>query len=107
MWSLDTSRIEPVFVVRIRIERDGDVYHGFCPELDCIHVCGDSETEAEEAAVDAVKVYLRMSLSNGDPIPIGLHAGRPTRITEQEYKPVAQHEILQRDFVEEVRIAHA
>ena len=61
-------------IARVRVgvvPDDNDQFYGFCPDLGCIHVAADTEEEAIRRAVEAVAVYLEMSIRHGDPIPIG------------------------------------
>lgn len=60
-----------IFKILIIVERDGDGFYAYCPELEGIHVYGDTPEEALSVTKDAVEVYLKMSLAHGDPIPIG------------------------------------
>ena len=60
------------FKILIIVENDGEGYHAYCPDLEGIHVYGDTPEDALSVAKDAVEVYLKMSLAHGDPIPIGL-----------------------------------
>ena len=57
-------------LVVVKEEKEG--YSASCPDLGCIHVYGDNREEAFVAAKDAVQVYLDMSITHGDPIPIGI-----------------------------------
>ena len=76
-----------VFQVVIAVEEDGDGYYAYCPDLDCIHVSGNSAEEALEAAREAVSIYISMSLKHGDPIPIGLTRDSQKRVTPPRRKP--------------------
>ncbi len=97
--SLEDMQFEPVFRVKIYVELDGEVFHGYCSELDCIHVCGDSIEEAVDAATDAVYAYLKLSFANGDPIPIGIHVEGATTNHEVSHTK-------RREFVEDVKLVH-
>ena len=58
--------------VKIHIERDGDGYHAYCPQLPGVHVGGDSVEEAARHARDASEAYLLSAVKAGDIIPIGV-----------------------------------
>jgi predicted RNase H-like HicB family nuclease len=60
-----------VFQVDICIEPDEDGFHAHCPALKGLHVCGETEAEAMEAAKDAVIAYVQSLIKHGDPIPLG------------------------------------
>ena len=61
-----------LFKIRIVIESDGDGFYAFCPDLDCVHVYGDTDDDAFDNAKDAAVAYLAMTLRHGDPIPAGI-----------------------------------
>ena len=44
--------------IKIVIERDGDGFHVYSPDLKGLHTCGDTEEEAVQNAKDAVSAYL-------------------------------------------------
>lgn len=60
------------FRIRVLVEPDGDSFHAYCPDLKGLHVCGDSEREALEAAREAVGLYMMSLLNHGAAIPVGL-----------------------------------
>ncbi len=41
-----------------KVEKDGEKYHAFCPELKGCHSFGDSPNEALKNLKDAVSLYL-------------------------------------------------
>ena len=59
-----------IFEVDICVEPDENGYHAFCPALKGLHVHGDTEQEALEAAKDAAIAYLESMWKHGDPIPL-------------------------------------
>lgn len=60
------------FRVEVKVEPDSVGFHAYCPALKGLHTCGDTEQEALQNAKDAAVAYLRTSIKNGDPIPIGV-----------------------------------
>lgn len=97
------SSVDLVFQVRIFVEEEDEGFYAFCPDLNCIHVYGDSEDDALNSAKDAVLVYLDMSLKNGDPIPIGIQRGVEVvqHAHARQEGPVARPQ----EFVEDLRLA--
>ena len=61
-----------VFEIRFVVEPDDDGFHAFCPDLEGLHVDGDTFDAALECAKDAVEVHLKSLMNAGDPIPIGV-----------------------------------
>ncbi len=71
---IDWIRPKPTpitFKVVIAVERDEGEYHAYCPGLEGLHVGGETEDEAVNAAMQAVNCYLESYIRHGDPIPIG------------------------------------
>ena len=58
--------------IELLVERDGEGFHAFCPELPGLHVGGDTEEEAKKLAVDAAIAYLASLIKHGDPIPLSV-----------------------------------
>ena len=81
------------FKVQIVIERDGDLFHAYCPALVGLHTCGDTEEEALNNATYAAKAYLMSLLKHNEPLPIGVSSVIQTKRTLHfHHKPiVSQH----------------
>jgi len=45
-------------MLTFRIEKDGNKYHAFCPELKGCHTFGDTPKEALDNLKDAIELYL-------------------------------------------------
>jgi predicted RNase H-like HicB family nuclease len=58
--------------VRIEVERDGDEFYAFCPDLKGVHVDGATEEEARSNAVSAVRLYLQSMVAHDESIPVGV-----------------------------------
>ena len=58
--------------IRFVIERDGDGYHAFCPDLKGVHVGGATKAEAIEHGKKAVELYVLSLLQHDEPLPVGL-----------------------------------
>lgn len=58
--------------VRIEIEKDGDAFYAFCPDLKGLHVDGATEQEARQNAIEAVGAYMRSLVRHDEPIPVGI-----------------------------------
>lgn len=56
--------------VCIKVDRDGDLFHAYSPDLPGLHVCGETEEEALATSIDAVGAYLRSMVKHGEPLPI-------------------------------------
>lgn len=61
--------------VRIEVERDGDAFYAFCPDLKGVHVDGATEAEARQNAIEAVGAYMRSMVRHDEPIPVGIIRG--------------------------------
>ena len=55
------------------VEKDGELFHAFCPGLKGLHVDGRTEEEACQNAAEAATCYLASLIRHGDPLPIGPH----------------------------------
>ena len=53
---------------RIILEPDDDGYHAFAPALPGCHTWGKTIEEAREMVRDAIDVYLRSLIADGEPI---------------------------------------
>ena len=63
-----TLRLSITFVV----EKDEDgSYYAYVPAFKGLHVDGESEPEAVENVVNAIRVYLNSLTMHNDPIPVG------------------------------------
>jgi predicted RNase H-like HicB family nuclease len=60
------------FRVKLLVERDGEGYHVYCPDLPGLHVGADTEEEVKALALDAAVAYLSSLLKHGDPIPLSV-----------------------------------
>ena len=56
--------------VLIAVEPDDDAFYAYCPELQGVHVSGESETDAIENAKDAAIAYLSSVIKNEEPLPL-------------------------------------
>lgn len=45
-----------------KVEKDGDVYHAYCPNTKGVHAAGDTENEAIENIKIALKAYHKIVL---------------------------------------------
>ena len=52
------------------IEKDGDGYFAFCPELQGCYTEGDSYDEALENIKDAIHLHLEDMIESGEDIPV-------------------------------------
>lgn len=96
--------------VRIGVVPDDNQFYGFCPDLGCIHVAADTEEEALSRAVEAVAVYLKVSIRHGDPIPIGfLQSGTAENPSAEQAAVLGGADARQptKSFVENVPVALA
>ena len=57
--------------VTVIIEKDGDGFHAFCPNLKGLHVGGGTLEKTLELAQEAVVLYLNSLARHGDPLPVG------------------------------------
>ena len=53
----------------IVIERDGDSWGAFAPDLPGLGVAGSSEAEVEQLAKDAVASHVALLVELGEPVP--------------------------------------
>ena len=57
------------YTYRVIIEPDDSGYHAFVPALQGCHTWGKTIDEAREMIRDAIDVYLRSLIADGEPIP--------------------------------------
>lgn len=60
------------FKIEIIVEPDDEGFYAYCPALEGLHTCGDTESEAIQNARDAVIAYLGSLIKHNDPIPLGI-----------------------------------
>ncbi|MBA7490765.1 hypothetical protein ES702_01308 [subsurface metagenome] len=58
--------------IQVIIEPDGPGFHAYCPALEGLHTCGETEEEALKNAKDAISAYLQSLIKHNDPIPVGI-----------------------------------
>jgi predicted RNase H-like HicB family nuclease len=58
------------FEVLFCIEKDGEEFHAFCPNLKGLHTSGRTEKEALENVKSAFEAYIESLLANHEPIPL-------------------------------------
>ena len=58
--------------VKIVVDRDGNSFHAYCPDLKGLHACGETEEQALSHAVEGVQLYLESLIKHNDPIPVGV-----------------------------------
>ncbi len=67
------------YKIQVIIEADGPSFHAYCPALEGLHTCGETEEEALGNARDAISAYLRSLIKHNDPIPVGILPPKSTR----------------------------
>lgn len=58
--------------VRVIVERDGDGFHAYVPDLKGVHASGDTEAEALGAVREGVNLYMQSLLKHNHSIPVGV-----------------------------------
>lgn len=58
--------------VRVVIERDGEGYHAYVPDLKGVHAAGDTEAEAMTAVREGVSLYMQSLMRHSQSIPVGI-----------------------------------
>lgn len=58
--------------VRVIVERDGDGFHAYVPDLKGVHAAGDSEQEAIVAVREGVTLYMQSLMKHNQSIPVGV-----------------------------------
>ena len=58
------------FRVRICVERDGDRFYAYCPELKGVHEDGSTIESAIFNAKESALVYLKSVINHNDPLPL-------------------------------------
>lgn len=58
--------------VRVVVDRDGDGFHAYAPDLKGVHATGDTEQEALSAAKEGVSLYVQSLVKHNESIPVGL-----------------------------------
>ncbi|MDC9651487.1 type II toxin-antitoxin system HicB family antitoxin [Xanthomonas perforans] len=62
------------FQVRGIIERDGDLFHAYAPDLNGVHACGETREEASRALHEGIQLYFASLAKHNEPMPVGLIA---------------------------------
>lgn len=57
------------YTYRVIIESDEDVYHAYAPALPGCHTWGATLDEARAMARDAIDVYVRSLIADGEEVP--------------------------------------
>ena len=72
-------RHSPKLTLRVQfiVEPDGDRFHAYSPALKGLHADGATEDEAARSLIAEIPAYLESLARHGDPLPVGLEAGRP------------------------------
>lgn len=86
--------------VRIFVEPDGSVFYAYCPELDGVHIDGETEEEAVKNCLKAIEVYLLTLLESDCPIPLGC-------MNNEKIREVMQHKPEPQSHICELSIAAA
>lgn len=84
-------------MVRIEVERDGDAFYAFCPDLKGLHVDGATEQEARQNAIQAVVAYMQSLVRHDEPIPVGVISGNKgdsSTTTASDHEGATVEEIL-------------
>jgi predicted RNase H-like HicB family nuclease len=55
--------------VNIRVEKDGNEFHAFCPHFKGLHIGGKTYNEALKNAKDAIAAYVLSLIKHNEPIP--------------------------------------
>jgi predicted RNase H-like HicB family nuclease len=67
--SLEKAKEENGTVFEVVIEPDDGRFHAYCPILRGCHTWGHTQSEAFLYIEDAVKLYLKALIEDGQPIP--------------------------------------
>lgn len=86
--------------VRIFVEPDGNAYHAYCPELDGVHIDGETEENAVKNCLTAIEAYLLTLLAHGDPIPLGC-------MDDERIHEIMQHRPEPQPHIRELSLAPA
>jgi predicted RNase H-like HicB family nuclease len=57
--------------ISVIVAADEGSFHAYAPALKGLHVDGETEKEALDNAIEAIKVYLNSLEMHGDPLPVG------------------------------------
>lgn len=58
--------------VRGVIERDGDLFHAYAPDLKGVHACGSTPEEAAKGLHEGISYYFMSLAKHNEPMPVGL-----------------------------------
>jgi predicted RNase H-like HicB family nuclease len=58
--------------VRVIVDRDGDLFHAYTPDIKGIHASGETHGEALDAIREATSLYFMSLAKHNEPFPIGL-----------------------------------
>jgi predicted RNase H-like HicB family nuclease len=58
--------------VQVLVEPDDGGWYAYCPDLKGLHASGDTQEEAVQNAVEAVKLYVTSLVKHNEPIPVGV-----------------------------------
>jgi len=57
---------------RVFVDRDGDLFHAYTPDLKGVHAAGESQLEALDAIGEAASLYVQSLVKHNESIPVGL-----------------------------------
>lgn len=80
--------------IRFVVERDGDEFHAFCPDLKGVHAAGATQAEAIEQGKKAVELYVLSLLKHDEPLPVGVLVDRTVSVREllrEVFAPSRRH----------------
>lgn len=69
----DRYTIPKIFRVKVIVERDGDYYYGYCPDLEGIFVQGDTLDETRNLIERIVPTHLLLMIRNNEPLPVAIN----------------------------------
>ena len=78
--------------IRINVERDGDEFYAYCPQLQGVHVSGETLEEALNNAKDAANAYLDSTITNGDPLPLCVDCYTPSEAVKHLFNKLTKRE---------------
>src|SRR5437899_1280701 len=91
--------------VRFVVERDENAFHAYCPDLEGLHVGGDTFDEALENAKEAAGLYICSLIKHDEPVPVGMiHGDRRYSFTEFLIEVMRERILGKKAIVGEVRL---
>lgn len=85
---INEAKFMKIYTFRVIIEPDEKkTFHGYVPVLPGCHTWGKTIEETKKNLKDAIKVYIRSLIADGEPVPTDEGLEFLETVSEKELKP--------------------